>query len=63
MERLTRKEGGRMASSRANLSKKAKLIGIGAAIGLVVGAFSVFMLLTYNPPDKQQEPMLTSPFS
>ena len=45
-----------MASSRANLSKKAKLIGIGAAIGLVVGAFSVFMLLTYNPPDKQQEP-------
>lgn len=56
MERLTRKEGGRMASSRANLSKKAKLIGIGAAIGLVIGAFSVFMLLTYNPPDKQQEP-------
>ena len=45
-----------MASSRANLSKKAKLIGIGAAIGLVIGAFSVFMLLTYNPPDKQQEP-------
>ena len=45
-----------MASSRANLSKKAKLIGIGAAIGLVIGAFSVFMLLTSNPPDKQQEP-------
>ena len=45
-----------MASSRANLSKKAKLIGIGAAIGLVVGAFSVFMLFTYTPPDKQEEP-------
>ncbi len=45
-----------MASSRANLSKKAKLIGIGAAIGLVIGAFSVFMLFTYNPPDKQEEP-------
>ena len=45
-----------MASSHANLSKKAKLIGIGAAIGLVIGAFSVFMLFTYNPPDKQQEP-------
>ena len=45
-----------MTSSHANLSKKAKLIGIGAAIGLVIGAFSVFMLLTYNPPDKQQEP-------
>lgn len=39
-----------------SVSKKAKLIGIGTAIGLVIGAFSVFMLFTYNPPDKQEEP-------
>lgn len=39
-----------------SVSKKAKLIGIGAAIGLVIGAFSVFMLFTYNPPDRQEEP-------
>lgn len=39
-----------------SVSKKAKLIGIGAAIGLAIGAFSVFMLFTYNPPDRQEEP-------
>lgn len=39
-----------------SVSKKAKLIGIGTAIGLVIGAFSMFMLFTYNPPDKQEEP-------
>lgn len=39
-----------------SVSKKAKLIGIGAVIGLVIGAFSVFMLFTYNPPDRQEEP-------
>lgn len=39
-----------------SVSKKARLIGIGAAIGLIVGAFSAFMLFTYNPPDKQEEP-------
>lgn len=39
-----------------SVSKKARLIGIGAVIGLIVGAFSVFMLFTYNPPDKQEEP-------
>ncbi len=39
-----------------SVSKKAKLIGIGTAIGLVIGAYSVFMLFTYNPPDKQEEP-------
>lgn len=36
-------------------SGKAKLIGLGVVIGLVVGAFSVFMLFTYNPPDEQRD--------
>lgn len=45
-----------MVNSKASITKRMKLVGLGAAIGLIVGAFSVFMLFTYNPPDKQNEP-------
>ncbi|MEC4273350.1 DUF4230 domain-containing protein [Adlercreutzia sp. R25] len=47
-----------MAISKANATKKLKLIGLGALVGLLVGAFSVFMLFTYNPPDKENEATL-----
>ena len=43
-----------MVDKKASIAKKAKLIGIGALAGLVVGAFTVFMLFTYNPPDKEE---------
>lgn len=45
-----------MAGLKSGAVKKAKLVGIGAIVGLVIGAFSVFMLFTYNPPDNQDEP-------
>lgn len=42
-----------MADKKTNIAKTARLVGVGAIVGLIVGAFSVFMLFTYNPPDKE----------